>query len=84
MEEQQVDEEVIAVDVEVNLPADKREAGTEFAKCFDDAVHEGLLEVAFGDLIGQVKEIENVRVLRELPGEIGIRGGKASVKIGRS
>jgi hypothetical protein len=68
VEEQEVDVEVISVDVEVHLPADEGESGTQFAEGLGDPAGERVLEVALGDLAGEAEELEVVWVLRYLLG----------------
>lgn len=90
VEEQQVEVEVVPAHVEVHLPADEREAGAEFPQGFDDAIHQRLFQVPLGGLIGQLEEVEDVGVFRdllrelrlgsgELPGEVGGTGSDAFV-----
>jgi hypothetical protein len=76
VEEEEVDVEVAAVDVEVDLAADKREAGAEFAEAVDDPVHERLLELSLGRLTGEVEEVGDGGLLTELLGKVRVRGGK--------
>lgn len=53
VEEEQIDGEVGAVDIEMDLAPDEGEASAELAEGVDNPVEEGLLEVAFGDLAGE-------------------------------
>ena len=50
MEHQEVDEELVAVDVESPLAPDEGEAGAELEQEPFDLRDEGPLEVAFGDV----------------------------------
>ncbi|WP_412874083.1 hypothetical protein ACL00U_16900 (plasmid) [Curtobacterium poinsettiae] len=66
MEEQQVDVEIVPVDVEVHLPAHKREPFAELAESVDDPVDEWLLEVAFLRVAIQGDEVQHIWVFRDL------------------
>ena len=74
VKEQQVEVEVIADDVEVVLAAHECEPLSQLTERIDDAVHEGLFQVAFGCVLGQFQEIEHVGVFGDLPGQVGISG----------
>ena len=49
MEEKHVHEVVVAVDVEVHLPAYERESRTQFPECFGDPIRKGIFQIPFGD-----------------------------------
>lgn len=53
MEKQQIDEEVVTVDFEVHLPADKGETWPEFPQGVGDPTRESVFEVPFGDFAGR-------------------------------
>ena len=55
VEHQQVDEELVAVELEAPLAADEREPGAELEQEPFDLRHEGPLEVAFGDAAVRVR-----------------------------
>jgi hypothetical protein len=74
MEEQQVNVEVIAPDVEVHLPAHEGEPGAQLAQGIDDSVRQRLFQVPLGDLTGEAEELERVRILGDLLGQLGIGG----------
>ena len=82
-EEEEVDEEVVALDLEVHLAADEREPGPEFTQGVDHLVHERLFEVALRDAGAQAEEVEDVGVLRELLGELGVCGRKVLDEVRR-
>lgn len=83
VEEQQVGIEVLATDVEVDLPSHEGESWAEFPQRIDDPVGQGFLELAFGDLAGQVQEIKDQRVLGDLLGQLGIVRNKLLRKGGQ-
>ncbi|MDQ0092505.1 hypothetical protein J2T21_000366 [Paeniglutamicibacter psychrophenolicus] len=43
----------------MDLASDEGESGSHFAQGFDDAVHERLFQVAFGNLAGNPEELES-------------------------
>jgi hypothetical protein len=83
VEQQQVEDVLVAVDVEPDLPVDEREPGAELPQGLDEAVHQRLLEVAFGDLLAQLEEVEDVRVLGDLLRELGVRRRQGRAEVGR-
>jgi len=74
VEHEEVDEELVAVDVEAPLPSDEREPGAELEQELFDLRDEGALEVALGDVAGQGQELEAVRVLDQLLHQLGVVG----------
>src|SRR5262249_59038057 len=74
MVEEEIDVEVLASDVEVNLPADEGEANTELEEELLDVIDEGLLHLAFPCIVGDREEVEEVRILERLLSEVGLRG----------
>jgi hypothetical protein len=52
VEEEQINVEIIAVDVQADLPANEGEAWPEFLEGFGDSASEGILQVSFGDFTG--------------------------------
>jgi len=72
VEEEQVDREVVAVDLEAHLAAHESEAPTELGEGLLDPVHERLLELALGDGAAEAEEVEDEGILREVPGELGL------------
>ncbi|MFB9856384.1 hypothetical protein [Paenarthrobacter aurescens] len=48
MEEQHVNEVIVAFDIEVNLPTNERETRPEFPEGFGDSVSQGLFQIPFG------------------------------------
>lgn len=47
------------------------------------AGHERVFEVAFRNRLGDVEEVEDVRVAGELLGQLGFRGGQLGVEVGQ-
>jgi hypothetical protein len=74
VEHEEVDEELVAVDIEAPLPPDEREAGAELEQEPFDLSDEGVLEVALGGVAGQGQELEAVRVLDQLLHQLGVVG----------
>ncbi len=70
VEKQQVDVEVVAVDLEVHLPADERESVAELAERVDDPVDECLLEMAFLHVAVEGEKVQHVRIFRQLLREV--------------
>ncbi len=64
VEEQQVDEVVLAADLEVMLSANEGQVGAELLKRLLQSADQGVLELAFRGRVGQAEELECVRVLR--------------------
>lgn len=71
MEEQQVDEELIAVHVERDLPADEAESAAQLSEGLYGAFHQRLLEFPLRVARLDAKEVEDVRILRDLLRELG-------------
>jgi len=82
VEEQQVDVEVVAVDFEVVLPADEREAVAELEQERLEPRDQGVLEVTFGGGLGEVEEVQDVGVAGELLGELAVGGGELGGEVG--
>jgi len=80
--EEEIDVEVLAPDVEVNLPADEGEAYTELEEKLLDVVDEGLLHLAFPCIVGDREEVEEVRILERLLSEVGLRGRQRAAEVG--
>lgn len=60
MVEEQVEVEVLAVDLQVDLLADEREPGAKLQQEPADVVEQAPLDVAFGGVFAQGEEIEVV------------------------
>ena len=63
MKEQEVDEVLVATDLDAVLVADEREGATHFGQKTAQVVHQGAFQLAFGVLFGQIQEVEGVVVL---------------------
>lgn len=72
VEEQQIDEEVIALDIEVDLTTDEREPGAELTQSVDDALDEPILEPALRGIAVDGEELECERILGELLSKLGV------------
>src|ERR1700710_583101 len=81
MEEEEVDEEVVAVDVKVDLPSDERKAVSELAERVDDAIDECLLETPLLHVTIDRQEVQKVGDFGDLLREIRVRALKVPVEI---
>jgi hypothetical protein len=72
VEEQEVDEEVVALDVEVHVPTDESEPGTELPKSLCDPADHAVLEFALRRISVDSEEVEGVRVAGDLLREFGV------------
>jgi hypothetical protein len=72
VEEQQIDEEVIALDIEVDLTTDEREPGSELTQSVDDALDEPILEPALRGIAVDGEELECERILGDLLSKLGV------------
>ena len=66
----------------MKLPADKREANTEFEQKFQVVDEQTLFEVALMRVAADGEEIEIVWVFERLFGEIGLRRRQGALEIG--
>jgi len=82
--EQQVVIEIAVADFPVELPADKGEALPLFQQEAFDVAKEIRFELAFVEGLFKGQEIEDVRILECLAGQVGLRSRKALVEIGKS
>ena len=64
--------ELIAVDLEAVLAADEGETVAELEQKRLQLVHQGGLEVAFGDRLGQVEEVQQVGIADHRLGQLGV------------
>lgn len=62
MVEQQVDEELVAADIQQHLPPDERKARTQLQQEFGDMFDQGVFDFAFASLTAQPQEIQAVRI----------------------
>ena len=81
VEEQQVEIEVIAGYIEVDLASHECETCAQFSKGVDDAVHQRLFQVAFDGFFRQLEEIEHVGVFGDLPGQVGVGGCQLGTEV---
>jgi hypothetical protein len=82
MIKQEVEVIILAADFHVILPADKREANTEFEQKFLDVVKQTLFEVALMRVAADREEIEIVWVFERLFGEIRLWRRQGALKVG--
>jgi hypothetical protein len=81
VEEEQVDVKVVTVDVEMDLAADERKAGSEFAEGFGDSAGKGVFKLSFSDFARESEEFEVVGVLGDLLGELWVWCNKVLHKV---
>lgn len=72
VEQQQIDEELVAVDGEVHLSADEREAWSELGEGVLEPLSQRCLDRPFPGPLGEVEEVEDVGVLDDLLGLVGV------------
>ena len=82
MVEQQVHAEVAPADLEEHQPADEGESGPHLQQEALDVVDETLLQLPFRARLGGAEEVEQVRVLECLRGQIGIGGRQRPGEVG--
>ena len=70
--EQQVHAEVAVANLKEHLPADEGESGPHLQQEALDVVYETLLKLPFRARLGGAEEVEQVRVLERLRGQIGV------------
>ena len=70
--EQQVHADVGVANLEEHLPADEGESGPHLQQEALDVIHETLLELPFRARLGGAEEVEQVRGLERLRGQIGV------------
>ena len=80
--EQEVDVEVAVADFQVKLPADEGEALAEFQQEALKLVKEIRLQFPLVERLFQGEEVEDIRVLERLPGEVGLRSRQALLEVG--
>lgn len=73
MVEEQVEEEVLLADLEVDLPTDLGEPGTQLEQELGDVVDERPLDLALLSVLPNTEEVELVGILEYLASEIGRR-----------
>ena len=71
--EQQIHVKVAVADLQEHLSADEGESGPHLQQEALDVVHETLLQLPFRARLGGAEEVEQVRVLECLRGQIGVR-----------
>ena len=72
MEQQQVDQELVAIDGERHLPADEGESRAEFGEGVLESFGQGGLDGTFAGPLGEVEEVEKVGILDDLLGLVGV------------
>lgn len=72
VEQQQIDEEFVAVDGEVDLPADEGEPRAELGEDVLKAVGQGGFDGPLAGSGGEVEEVEDIGVLDDLLGLVGV------------
>src|SRR5262245_53178765 len=83
MEEQEVEEEVLAADLELHLAADEREADAELEEEVAHVRYESALEVSLLRLGPEGEEVEDVRVLQRLLREVRARRRQRGLEVGQ-
>src|SRR6185436_21146861 len=69
---EEVEVEVLAADLEVDPAADEGEAGAELEEEPLDLIDERLLDLSLAARIGGAEEVEEVRILEDLLGHVGV------------
>ena len=72
VKQQQIDEALVAVDGEMDLAANERELGAKLGQGLLQPTGQGSLDRALTRSLGQVKEVEDVRILHNLLGLVGV------------
>src|SRR5689334_11047555 len=70
--EKKIEVVVAACELEMDLPADEREAAAELEQEALNLIDQGLLDLTLPPRIGGAEEVEEVRVLEDLLGHVGI------------
>lgn len=83
VEEQQVDEEVIAVDIEVDLAANEREAAAELAESIDDALDEAVFQSSLDGVSVDREELQREWILGDLLCKLGVGAVERVREVGR-
>jgi hypothetical protein len=74
--EKQVDEELVALDLDAVLPADEREAGAQLEQKPGDVADQRAFDVALVGFVAEAEEVEVVRVLQHLGRQLGLGRGQ--------
>jgi hypothetical protein len=82
MIEEQVEVELLAADLETHLSADEREPTAQFEQEALNVIDERLFHLAFAPRIRGAEEVEEVRILEDLGGHVGIDGWKRGGEVG--
>jgi hypothetical protein len=80
--EEQIEIEVLAADLEMNLPADEGEASSELEEKLRDVLDERSLELDLAGFLADAEEVEVIGVLETFACEIGLRFREALGKVG--
>jgi hypothetical protein len=81
MVEKEVEVEILITDLEMHLPSDKCETGSQLQKKLLDVVDEGLLELGLSAGIGGAEKVEQLGVFENLGGEVRVGGREGSGKV---
>ena len=84
MVEEQVEVEVPAAHLDVNLATHEGEADVKLHEELLHVVEEPLLEITFQNVLGEGEEVEDVRVLEGLLTRSDSRGSSVSAKFARA
>ena len=72
MIEQQIEEEIVLAHSQGELASNEREAGSQFQQKLLDVLDQAIFKIPFDGIVVQREEIEQVRIFKALPGEIGL------------
>lgn|GEM_PF-5767409 len=72
--EEQVEVVVVARELDVDLAADKGEAAAQLQQEALDVIHQRLLDLALAARVGGAEKVEQVRVLEDVRGHVGVGG----------
>jgi hypothetical protein len=84
VKEQQINEEVIAVDIEVDLAVNKRKPRAELAERGIDALEEPVLQLPLGGVPVGDEKLERERILRDLLSELRVGAFESVRKVVRA
>lgn len=80
--EEQVQEEVVATDLEMHLAADERKPGTELEQEVGDMLDQRRPDLPLQRLLAEPEEVQPIRILQRLPGQIGVRLRQSLLEVG--
>jgi len=82
MIEKEIEEEILPAHLEVYLPPYEGEASAEFEQEPRDVLDESSFELKLSGFVANAEEVEAIRVLQALAGEIGLRLWEALGEVG--